>query len=221
VPIDARARDAALAAGAGELGAWLAAVSGSGPPHTVRVVSTADVEVLRGRLAARGDPVLGVAEVALAVDTGRELAARAAADGVHVLVATVPGADSEAAARALAAGLAGPGDHGPLGALRRLGDAPIAVACGVALGAGERGLGCVAVGPAALTGATVAAGIEPGLRPRLAAAGVPAGDALVRRLGAGLVPGTDAGAVAAALAEPPAATPPRPGPPSASPPAPR
>jgi nicotinate-nucleotide--dimethylbenzimidazole phosphoribosyltransferase len=63
--------------------------------------------------------------------------------------------------------LAAPGGHGPLGALRRLGDAPIAVLCGVALGAGEHGLGCVCDGPAAAAGAAVAAAIEPDLGPRL------------------------------------------------------
>jgi NaMN:DMB phosphoribosyltransferase len=124
---------------------------------------------------------------------------------------------SDAPAGALAEGLAAHGDNGPLGALRRLGDAPIAVLCGIALGAGERGLGCVCHGPAAVAGAAVAAGIEPDLRERLLAAGVPADDALVARLGAGIAPGADAAAVAAALA----AMPPAPGPPTARPPAPR
>jgi NaMN:DMB phosphoribosyltransferase len=135
---------------------------------------------------------------------------------VHVLVASASGGTSDPAARALAEGLAAPAGHGPLGALRRLGDAPIAVLCGVALGAGERGLGCVCHGPAALAGAAVAAGIEPDLRERLLAAGVPEDDALVARLGVGLAPRADAAAVAAALATPPA-----PGPPTARPPAPR
>jgi hypothetical protein len=216
VPVDARARDAALAGGADAFGAWVAAVSGVREGRAeMRVIDTAGVEVLRTTLAPRGDgSIPSVGEVALAVDTGRDLAARAAADGVHVLVATVPGAASDDAARTLAAGLATPGDHGPLGALRRLGDAPIAVVCGIALGAGERGLGCVAFGAPALAGAAVAAGIEPDLRPRLIAADVPAGDPLVRRLGIGVVPG-------AALANALAATWSGPGPPAAPPPAPR
>jgi hypothetical protein len=216
VPVDARAREAALARGADEFGAWVAAVSGVPEDRAeMRAIDTADVEVLRTTLAARGNgSILSVGEVALAVDTGRQLAARAAADGVHVLVATVPPPASDEAARALADGIAVPGDHGPLGALRRLGDAPIAVVCGVALGAGEHGLGCVAAGAAALAGAAVAAGIEPDLRPRLIAVDVPADDPLVRRLGIGVLP--DA-AVANALA----ATPPAPRPRRARPPAPR
>jgi len=218
VPVDARARAGALARGAREREAWLAAVTGGTAAPRVRVVSTGEVDVLGTTLAPWCDgSIMTVGEVALAVDTGRELAARAAADGVHVLVATAPGGVSDAPARALAEGLATPGDHGPLGALRRLGDAPIAVLCGIALGAGERGLGCVCHGPAALAGAAVAAGIEPDLRERLLAAGVPADDALVARLGAGIVPGADAAAVAAAFG----ATPPAPLPPTARPPAPR
>jgi nicotinate-nucleotide--dimethylbenzimidazole phosphoribosyltransferase len=217
-PVDEGARAAALARGAGEARAWLAAVTGGVAEPGVRVVSTEDVEVLRTTLTPRGDgSILTIGEVALAVDTGRELAARAAADGVHVLVATIPGDGSDASARGLADALATPGDHGPLGALRRQGDAPIAVLCGVALGCGEHGLGCVPAGVPALAGAAVAAGIEPDLRARLLAAGVPADDALVARLGVGLAPGADAAAVTAALA----ATPPAPAPRTARPPAPR
>ena len=209
VPVDARARDA-VPAGAGELAAWLAAVAGRAGPPDVRVVATGDVEVLRTTLAPPpGGRAMTVGEVALAVDTGREIAARAAADGIGVLVATASDAGaSDAAARALAAALTGtaPSDHGPLGALRRLGDAPIAVLCGVALGAGERGLGCVCHGPPAIAGAAVATGIEPDLRPRLLASG---DDALGGRFGlATLAPvaGDEPGEIAAALraAAPPA-----------------
>jgi nicotinate-nucleotide--dimethylbenzimidazole phosphoribosyltransferase len=218
VPVDARARDAALARGAGEVGAWLAAVTGSADSPRVGVVSTGEVEVLRATLAPRaGRSVMTVGEVALAVDTGRALAARAAADGVDVLVTTVPGDGSDGAARALAAGLAAPSEHGPLGALRRLGDPPIAVLCGVALGAGEHGLGCVAAGAPALAGAAVADGIEPDVRPRLIKGAIAPEHALVDRLGLASVPGADAGAVAAALG----ATPLAPAPPPDSPPAPR
>ena len=59
--------------------------------------------------------------------------------------------------------------HGPLGALRRHGDGAIAVLCGLALGAGEHGLGFVADDAAAAAGAAVAAGVEPDLLPRLRA----------------------------------------------------
>jgi nicotinate-nucleotide--dimethylbenzimidazole phosphoribosyltransferase len=59
--------------------------------------------------------------------------------------------------------------RGPLGALRRLGGGEICVLAGVALGAGEQGLGYVCDGVIATAAAAVAAGIEPDLRPRLLA----------------------------------------------------
>jgi nicotinate-nucleotide--dimethylbenzimidazole phosphoribosyltransferase len=172
VPVDARARADAVARGRSEVAVWLAGVSGGARAPRVRVTDIAGLEALWTTLAPRGDGVsiMSVGEVALAVDTGRDVAARAASDGVHVLVAAEPDDASDAAARALAAvltGVADPVAHGPLGALRRLGDPTIAVLCGVALGAGERGLGCVCDGLAATAGAAVAAAIEPDLRPRL------------------------------------------------------
>ena len=54
-------------------------------------------------------------------------------------------------------------------ALRRLGGGEIAVLCGLALGAGEHGLGYVCDGLIATAAAAVAVGIEPELRPRLLA----------------------------------------------------
>ena len=69
--------------------------------------------------------------------------------------------------RALA--LHGPQIDGPLGALRRLGGGEIAVLCGLALGAGEQGLGYVCDGLIATAGASIAARIAPELRPRLLA----------------------------------------------------
>jgi nicotinate-nucleotide--dimethylbenzimidazole phosphoribosyltransferase len=209
VPVDPRARADALARGAGPAAAWLAAVTGSAAAPRVRVVNAADIEVLRGALAARRDtPGLSVGEVALAVDAGREIAATAAAEAVAVLVATAPAGRDDAAAHALAEYLTGatePVAHGPLGALRRLGDATSAVLCGVAVGAGEHGLGCVCEGLAATAGAAVAAGIEPDLRPRLIAGHRPAGglhSELARRLELASVleqTGHDAATVAAAL----------------------
>ena len=191
VPVDARARADALARGADEYGAWLAAVTRA---PSVRAIDTADLDVLRTTLAARRDaPGMSVGEVALAVDTGRALAARAAADGAGVVVARAPAGRDDTAAKALAASLTGPTEpvaHGPLRALRRLGDATTAVLCGVALGAGEHGLGCVCDGLAALAGAAVAAGIEPDLRPRLIAVrapGDPAHAALLAHLGLGAI----------------------------------
>jgi nicotinate-nucleotide--dimethylbenzimidazole phosphoribosyltransferase len=192
VPVDERARADALARGADDYGAWLAGVT---TEPRVRAIDTTDVEVLHTTLAARRDtPGMSVGEVALAVDTGRALAADAAADGVGVLVARAPAGRDDTAARALVESLAAGGEHGPLGALRRLGDASTAVLCGVALGAGEQSLGCVCDGLAALAGAAVAAGIEPDLRPRLIAVrrpDDPAHEALVAHLAIATTSGAD------------------------------
>ena len=54
---------------------------------------------------------------------------------------------------------------GPLGALRRLGGGEISVLAGVALGAGEYGLGFVCDGVIATSAAAIAAAVEPDLRP--------------------------------------------------------
>ena len=86
VPVDEAAR---AAAGADERRAWLAGVTGdpSGAAPRVRTIDAADVDVLHTTLAARrATPGMSVGEVALAVDAGRALAARAAADGVQLLV---------------------------------------------------------------------------------------------------------------------------------------
>jgi nicotinate-nucleotide--dimethylbenzimidazole phosphoribosyltransferase len=168
VPVDARAL-----AHADDYDAWVRAVALSA---TTQTIDAGDVP-----LAAHRDTTgMSVGEVALAVDTGRDLAARAAAQGVGVLVARAPADRDDTAARAVVEALSGETEHGPLGTLRRLGDATTALLCGVALGAGEHGLGCVCADVAALAGAAVAAGIEPDLRPRLIA---PAEPALAARLG--------------------------------------
>jgi hypothetical protein len=100
VRVDIYARDAALAAGASAAEAWLAAVTPSGARRT-RLVDAGGVAALRTTLAARADsPGMSVGEVALAVDTGREIAARAADDGITVLVARAPAGRGDAAARA-------------------------------------------------------------------------------------------------------------------------
>lgn len=86
--------------------------------------------------------------------------------------------------RALA--LHGDGLRSPLGALRRVGGGEIAVLCGLALGAGEHGLGYVCDGVIATAGAAVAVALEPGLLPRLLAghrSPEPAHDALLEHLG--------------------------------------
>jgi nicotinate-nucleotide--dimethylbenzimidazole phosphoribosyltransferase len=171
-PIPIVAFDAAAAARVADpLDAWLAGLGDRGR-DVRRVVVTGDVVPS----AARGAG-LGVAQVALAVDTGRDLAASAAREGVGVLIGEGPGhaGDLAALAEALAAG-AGSG-HGPLGALRRHGNGAVGVLCGLALGAGEHGLGFVADDAAAAAGAAVAAGVEPDLLPRLRAGHRPTGDA--------------------------------------------
>jgi NaMN:DMB phosphoribosyltransferase len=174
VPVDARARADALAGGVDDYEAWRASVTRA---SGVLVIEGAPPEGLDDT------PGMSVGAVALAVDIGREIGARAAADGVGVLVARAAPGHDDAAARALAESFLGESEHGPLGALRRLGDATTAVLCGVALGAGEQGLGCVCDGIAALAGAAVAAGIEPDLRPRLIAVRAPETAALAARLG--------------------------------------
>ena len=236
-----RGRLAGAPAGLTALAAWLAAVSGRERPEgrgrVVLVaadhgVAPADLRDLTATLAAavgdavvvdapagrdlRAEPALSVGEVAAAVDAGRELAARAAADGVEVVAGAAVAPAAALPAACLAAVLAGgpvadgpvraalarhpDAARGPLHALRRVGGGDIAALCGLALGAGEHGLGFVADGLPALAGAVTAAAIEPDLRPRLLAA--TGGGALLAHLGLepllgarALAPG--AGAVAA------------------------
>jgi NaMN:DMB phosphoribosyltransferase len=178
---------AARDGGESEAAVWLAGVAGAGRPRRARRLlaerggdgATAGPRAepgRAGRAAAAAEP-LAVAQVAAAVDAGRDLAAAAAADGIAVLVASASGAGdaggpphacASGAAASLLAALAAD-ESRPLRALRRHGDAQIATLCGIALGAGERGLGCVCDGIAAIAGAAVAAAIEPDLRPRLRA----------------------------------------------------
>ena len=156
-PIPIRPFDAEAAApGAGELAAWLAGCLGPDPRVVERVV-----------VAHRAGPdgPLPVGEVAAAVDAGRDAAAKAAGDGVTVLVGT--GGATEPAARVTSA--LSTLEAGPLGILRRQGDAETALLCGLALGAGEQGLAYVADGAAAFAGAAVAIALEPDLRPRVRA----------------------------------------------------
>jgi len=165
------------------------------------------------------EPALTVAEVAAAVDCGRELARAARADGMTVIAGGEMGIGNTTPATALAcwltggmsSELTGPGTgldaegvvrkaavvaralethrediRGPLGALRRLGGGEICVLTGVALGAGEHGLGYVCDGVIATAAAAIAAAIEPDLLPRLLAghrSPEPAHGALLEHLG--------------------------------------
>jgi nicotinate-nucleotide--dimethylbenzimidazole phosphoribosyltransferase len=231
----------------GELAVWLAGVTGAERP-AVRarvVVAGARVSTLTARLAAEAgaelvladagaaprrdlavEPALTVGEVAVAVDHGRALAERAAADGVTFVAGDATGTAATTSATCLAVVLTGrdagalAGDarvaravalhgsqaRGPLGALRRLGSAEVAVLCGLALGAGEHGLGFLCGGVVATAAAAVAVAVEPELRPRVLAASrspEPAHGVLLEHLGLEPVldpgPGADdgAGAVAA------------------------
>jgi hypothetical protein len=134
--------------------AWLAGSLGA----NARVVEREVVAVRPGP-----NPPLEVPEVAAAVDEGRAAAAAFAADGVTVLIGTggAP-APGERVLEQLETS-----EHGPLGVLRRFGDAETAFLCGLALGAGEQGLAYAADGPAAHAGARVAIAIEPDLAPRV------------------------------------------------------
>jgi nicotinate-nucleotide--dimethylbenzimidazole phosphoribosyltransferase len=157
-----------------KLAVWLAGVTGDEHPAIRARVFVAGGAAARGVEAemvlvdppSGSEPVMSVFEVARAVDAGRELTARAAGDGITLVAGAATSPRAAALAAALANGLGG----GPLRALHHLGDPALALLCGVALGAGEHGLGYVCDGLAATTGAAVAAGIEPGLRPRLLAA---------------------------------------------------
>ena len=193
-----------------DLGAWLAGCAGtSHPPVRARLAAAAR--------PAEGDPGIAapagleVGEVAAAVDAGRALAARAAADGITVLAGDAGGREASVPAICVAGALTGApparlaapdsavGEavaaaldrqaeqaRGPLGVLRRLGDAGLAVLTGLAVGAGETGLAYVCDGLVATAGAAVAVAVEPGLRPRLIAghrSGEPAHDVVLEHLG--------------------------------------
>jgi nicotinate-nucleotide--dimethylbenzimidazole phosphoribosyltransferase len=125
--------------------------------------------------AARGVTVLAGGEMGIANTTPATclaawLTGRAAADlcgrGTGVDDA---GLERKRAVVERALALHGPRAGGPLDALRRLGGGEIAVLCGLALGAGEHGLGYVCDGVIATAAAAVAAAHDPALRPRLLA----------------------------------------------------
>jgi nicotinate-nucleotide--dimethylbenzimidazole phosphoribosyltransferase len=159
VPVDDAAIGAARARGDGDLAVWLAGVTGAQRPVMARTIGAKSV--LTG-----DEPPLAVPQVARAVDAGRDLAARAAAEAIRLVTARSQDSADPPPAISVIAALADDPGH-PLRTLRHLGDEEIAVLCGVALGAGEHGLGCVCDGLAAIAGGAVAAAIEPALRPRL------------------------------------------------------
>jgi len=175
VPFDERAAAAVRARGGSRLAGWLAGVSGDECARLrARVVvvggaagsPVAGADVVLAAAGPRAGATLTTPEVAAGVDAGRELAAAAARDGINVIAGV-----SDAGAGALAAWLTGdapdPEIRGPLGALRRLGGGELTVLTGLALGAGERGLGYVCQGAAAAAAAAVALEVEPDLRARV------------------------------------------------------
>jgi nicotinate-nucleotide--dimethylbenzimidazole phosphoribosyltransferase len=174
-----------------ELTIWLAGVTGADRPVVRAHAVIADSPLPRGDLGA--EPALSVAAVAQAVDAGRERARGASSEGASLLTGAASGADT-LPALCLAVALTGRNaaaladdprtraacEHalahhpdavrGPLHALRRLGSFEIALLCGAALGVGEHGLAYLCDDVSSTAAATVAAAIEPGLRPRLVAA---------------------------------------------------
>jgi len=155
-PLDTGAMDAARAGGASELAVWLAGATGG--PVRVRVVA-----VTPRAWAGQPPPV---PEVAAAVDEGREGILKAEAT-----IVVVTGGDADAAGR-LAAALDADAAR-PLRALRHAGSHDLALLCGLALGAGEHGLGFVADGAAATSAARLAIALEPDLAPRVRTLGAP------------------------------------------------
>jgi nicotinate-nucleotide--dimethylbenzimidazole phosphoribosyltransferase len=164
-------------------------------------------------------PALSREDVMRAIELGRRLAARAAADAITVLVGgemgianTTPatcltcwltgqdperltgagtGLDAEGVERKAgvvrrALELHGDGIADPVDALARIGGGEIAVLCGLALGAGEHGLGYVCDGVIATAAVAVAVALRPQLRARLLAghrSPEPAHGALLEHLG--------------------------------------
>jgi nicotinate-nucleotide--dimethylbenzimidazole phosphoribosyltransferase len=148
------------------------------------------------------EPALRPDEVRSALRAGRDLAARAAAEGIDLLIAGEMGIANTTPAACLTAALTGLGAdavvgrgtgvdadglrrkravvaralalHGPhltdeVEVLRRLGGGELAVLCGLALGAGEHGLGLICDGVIATAAVAVAVAMAPELRHRLLA----------------------------------------------------
>ena len=162
-------------------------------------------------------PALQPEHLETALHAGRELARKAAGDGITVLVGGEMGIGNTTPATALACRLTGrtpqeltgPGTGldpegvrrkaatidralarssatAPIDVLADLGGGEIAVLTGLALGAGEHGLGYVCDGVIATAAAAVAVAQQPELRPRLLAghrSPEPAHAALLRQLG--------------------------------------
>jgi nicotinate-nucleotide--dimethylbenzimidazole phosphoribosyltransferase len=134
-------------------------------------VSGSERPLERVVVAADGRSGLTTPDVAAAVDRGRDAARAAAREGVGILVARGDDAEAEALAGWLTGDAADEEIRGPLGALRRLGTVGLCELTGLALGAGEAGIGLVCEGRAATAAAAIAVAVEPDLRARVRVAG--------------------------------------------------
>jgi len=164
---------------------------------------TSSLDVIRTGLKPSAnlanEPALTRDAVDTAIATGRELAKRAATDGITLLIGGEMGIGNTTPATALACHLTGRSPHeltgpgtgldaegiarkagviakalqrrpqDPIDALAEFGGGEIAVLAGLALGAGEHGLGYVTDGVIATAAAAIAAEIAPELTPRLQA----------------------------------------------------
>jgi nicotinate-nucleotide--dimethylbenzimidazole phosphoribosyltransferase len=183
-------------------------------------VASVDVGLPAPSRNLAAEPALAADEVRSALRAGRELAARAAAEGVDLLIAGEMGIANTTPAACLAAALCGldaaavvgrgtgVDDAGlqrkravidralglhveaaggdPVELLRRVGGGELAVICGLALGAGEHGLGLICDGVIATAAIAVAVELAPALRERLLAGHrsvEPAHEHLLARLG--------------------------------------
>jgi hypothetical protein len=109
-----------------------------------------------------------VAMVAAAVDEGRALAGRAARAGAGRVVVRCHFSGAYGAIAEWLDGPRGPdAPAGPLSALRRFGDGPLAVAMGVVLGAGEQGLAATGDDAIARLAGRLAVELEPELADRV------------------------------------------------------
>jgi nicotinate-nucleotide--dimethylbenzimidazole phosphoribosyltransferase len=200
---------------AGETGAELVCVDAG------VTADTSQLEVVRTGLKPSAnlanEPALTRDDVDTAIATGRELAQRAAGDGVTILIGGEMGIGNTTPATALACHLTGRDPHeltgpgtgldaqgvahkagviaralrrhrprDPLDALAQFGGGEIAVLTGLALGAGEQGLGYVTDGLIATAAAAIAAELAPAVKHRFQAghrSPEPAHQALLTHLG--------------------------------------
>jgi nicotinate-nucleotide--dimethylbenzimidazole phosphoribosyltransferase len=175
--VDAGVRDAPALPGVRRLGlepsANLAERAALTPDAVARAIAAG--RELAAQAAGTGATVLVGGELGIANTTpATALACRLTRRRPEALAGPGTGLDlagvrRKAAVIERALALHGPHIDGPGEALRRLGGGEIAVLAGLALGAGEQGLGYVCDGLIATAAAAVAVAMEPALGPRLLA----------------------------------------------------